>query len=349
MGPTGDKLRVFQVHPTQRCNLQCLHCYSSSSPAEHATLPIDLLCSALDDASAEGYTVAGVSGGEPLLYPQLRSLLLHAQSRGMITTVTSNGMLLDDRRLATLDGALDLLAISLDGVPASHARMRNNERAFDSMQKNLDGVRRSGLRFGFIFTLTQFNLHELEWVARFAVDQGAKLLQVHPLEYVGRARSLLDHARPDSVETSFAVLETQRLRQEFADRITIQLDLASRAGLVGEPGRIFAARNASPGANERPLADIVSPLVVETDGTVVPLRYGFARVYALGSLYDARLSELNRKWRSYQYDAFRHMCQEVFDQLVVPSTAPVLNWYDAVGEFAQAGARAGVEPISRFR
>src|SRR5256885_8343814 len=97
---TGVEVRVLQVHPARRCNLRCLHCYSSSGPEERDELPAALLREALDDASALGYTVAGFSGGEPTLYEPLSALVEHARRRGMRTTVTTNGMLLDDRRLA---------------------------------------------------------------------------------------------------------------------------------------------------------------------------------------------------------------------------------------------------------
>src|SRR5438132_6587334 len=116
MGPTGVA-RIVQIHPTRRCNLECLHCYSSSGPKERDELGADLLRQAITDAKAEGYTVASFSGGEPLLYKPLGELLLHAREYGLFTTVTTNGMLLDERHLGMLQGVLNLLAISLDGVP----------------------------------------------------------------------------------------------------------------------------------------------------------------------------------------------------------------------------------------
>ena len=218
MGPTGDCSRVLQIHPTRRCNLRCVHCYSSSSPEEDETIPLEILQDALTDASAEGYNVAGFSGGEPLLYRQLAAALEHAHRCGMFTTVTSNGMLLDDRRLEMLRGNADLLAISLDGTPESHNRMRASERAFEGMRARLEGVRRSGIPFGFIFTLTQYNLHELSWVAEFALGEGAQLLQVHPLEGAGRAARRLPGAQPDETESAYAFLEVCRVQAQAGDR-----------------------------------------------------------------------------------------------------------------------------------
>src|SRR5438034_8932097 len=97
--PTGHS-RVLQVHVSRRCNLRCLHCYSSSGPEERTELSAPLLRSVISDASAERYTVASFSGGEPLLYAALPAVLEQAQSCGMRTTVTTNGILLDEAHVS---------------------------------------------------------------------------------------------------------------------------------------------------------------------------------------------------------------------------------------------------------
>src|SRR5262249_36752110 len=175
VGPAQDS--IVQIHPTRRCNLRCLHCYSSSGPEQRDQLDASILERAITDAYAEGYRVASFSGGEPILYKDLPRLLRHAKSGGMRTTVTSNGMLLDERRLQGLAGVTDVLAISLDGIPESHNQMRASERAFETMTERLPAVRASRIPFGFIFTLTMYNVNEVEWAAEFAFQQGARLFQ----------------------------------------------------------------------------------------------------------------------------------------------------------------------------
>jgi MoaA/NifB/PqqE/SkfB family radical SAM enzyme len=340
MGPTGDSYRGLQIHPTRQCNLRCRHCYSASAPEERDQLSVALLCAAIDDARAQGYTIANVSGGEPLLYTSLRALLAHARQRGMLTTVTSNGMLLDERRLETLHGVVDVLAISLDGVPASHNTMRGSERAFETMLSRLDGVRRSGIPFGFIFTLTQHNLHELAWATEFAIEQGARLLQIHPLETAGRAATLLPDAHPDELEFAYAYLEVARIRKLVGERLFIQLDLADRELLRRHPERAFADQ----GAAERvdaPLAELVSPLIIEADASVVPIGYAFARAYALGNLHQARLRDLAAAWRRERYPAFHRLCRRVFDEATSGDRLPFINWYERL---AQGAEREQLQP-----
>lgn len=335
-GPTGTS-RIVQVHPTRRCNLRCRHCYSTSGPEQRGELPVALLRDALDVAVAEGYGALGVSGGEPLIYTPLVMLLEHAHGLGMVTTATSNGMLLEERRLDELAGVLDLLAISLDGVPASHDRVRAHPGAFAAMAGRLPGVRASGIPFGFIFTLTQHNLHELEWVAQFALEQGASLLQIHPLEEVGRASEQMAGKRPDAVELAFAFLAVARLRTLLDGAVHVQLDLVDRDTLGAQPERVFADE---PGiaAPEARLADLVSPLVIEADGEVVPIQHGFPKRFGLGNLNEARLGELIARWRHDRYAAFRRICRATFDDLMVPAELPLANWYEALARRATEAA-----------
>src|SRR5215468_10045007 len=173
MGPTQET--ILQVHPTRRCNLSCLHCYSSSGPDQRDLLPSSTFERVLTEARSEGYRVVSFSGGEPTLYAPLPQLLGHARSLGMGTTVTSNGMLLSERLLASIAPVTNVLAISLDGIPESHNQMRGSPRAFEQMADHLPLVRASGIYFGFIFTLTQFNLNEAAWAAEFAASNGDSL------------------------------------------------------------------------------------------------------------------------------------------------------------------------------
>jgi MoaA/NifB/PqqE/SkfB family radical SAM enzyme len=319
---------IIQIHPTRRCNLRCLHCYSFSAPEERDRLSHQILEDVLEDAAALGYKVASFSGGEPVLYKDLVQLLMHAKELGFRTTVTSNGMLLDQKRMAMLTGCTDVLAISLDGVPESHNRMRASDEAFERMQANLERVRQSGITFGFIFTLTQFNVNEIDWAARFAVEQGARLLQIHPLEEVGRASQLLVGSRPDEMESAFAYLVAERLRQMYGDRLFVQLDIFHRDLVKRFPAR-FYADDVWPESAQ--LADMLTPLVVEADGNVAPLGYGFARRFGLGSIAENRLKDLAPEWIRQRYPAFRELCRDVYAEACTPSDLPFLNWYELIG------------------
>jgi MoaA/NifB/PqqE/SkfB family radical SAM enzyme len=289
--------------------------------------------SALADARAEGYSVLSVSGGEPLLYDGLLELLGTAKALGMSTTVTTNGMLLNEERLAELIPSLDLLAISLDGKPEAHNRMRNHPRAFEVMGSRLPELRASGLPFGFIFTLTQYNMGELDWVAKFALEQGASLLQIHPLESVGRALDGLLEERPDGTEASFAFLEAARIQAMAGEQMKVQVDVTHRPSISINPEQVYASECQD--LASLPLAELLSPLVIEADGAVVPLQYGFARAYALGNLHQATLAAMIPYWRDQRLAGFRRLCRAVHQESMeekpeLGEKMPFFNWYERI-------------------
>jgi Fe-coproporphyrin III synthase len=326
----------LQIHPTRRCNLRCLHCYSQSGPDVDEQLELGVLQRTIGDAAELGYRVLAVSGGEPLLYEPLPEVLRAAHENGLVTTVTTNGMRLNRRQIERLEPDTDLIAISLDGIPASHAEMRASRRAFDSMAARLPMLRESGIPFGFIFTLTYHNVHELDWVARFAIEQGAKLLQIHPLEPVGRAVQTLDESVPDLQENVYALLEACRLRGLYGDRVQIHVDLATLPGIAEHPEQIFADRAEVDGAAV--FAEFMAPIVLETSGIVAPLQYGFPRAWAFGNVHEAPLRDLAREWIRTRGNAFRRLCCDVRDTILQRPDTAVVNWYSEVHRAAEASS-----------
>ncbi len=333
-GPLGNQYRVVQIHPTLRCNLRCLHCYSSSAPELRDHLSVESLQNAIVELWREGFNVVSVSGGEPLLFGELPDVLRAARLLGMTTTVTTNGMLLTPSKVEWLQESANLVAISLDGIPESHNLMRVHPRAFELMSEKVALLREAKIPFGFIFTLTLYNLNELAWVAKFAVEHGAALLQVHPLEEAGRASAELEGSAPDELELAHAFVEVARLQQMYRDHLTIQFDAADRQLLQSQPERAFAGDPPHLDLQQlldTPLADLVSPLVLEGDGTLVPMQYGFAHAYSIGNIQHGSLSEQATLWKQTKYQAFLDLCQSVYtDIMSSDSPYPFVNWYAAV-------------------
>jgi MoaA/NifB/PqqE/SkfB family radical SAM enzyme len=331
---TGER-GVLQVHPTRRCNLTCRHCYSDSGPLARDELAPAILDDLIEDAASLGYQVLAVSGGEPLLYRRLPEVLHRARSAGMRCMLTSNGTLADRRRLGELAGCLDLLVLSLDGPRPAHDQMRAREGAYHTMTRRLEAVRESGIPFGFLFTLTQHNVHQLEWAAEFAAANGASLLQVHPLEASGRGRGLLA-AVPDALEGSYAMLEVARLRRALGGgSLRLQLDLAGARSFSELLRQLVATDGATPAGR---LSELLSPLVVEPDGWCVPLQYGFPRRFALGDLNKDRLVRLARPWTTELLPALRGVAREVARRLGEPGAPPVVNGYELLARAALVAA-----------
>ena len=338
--PAGDT-RVLQVHPTRRCNLACEHCYSWSGPRAQEELPVALLLPCVEDAARLGYTQLAVSGGEPLLYRGLARLLAHARAHGMKTTMTTNGMLATYHRFGPIAPLVDVLAVSIDGRPGEHDRIRGRAGAFDRTLENLEVLRDTGVAFGFIFTLTRHNVDSLEFVVRLAAEQGAKSVQVHPLTLHGRATARMPGSRPDSLELMAALCEASRLAGEMD--VAMHVDALTREQVLAHRERLVPQRPV------RELADIAPILVVEADSSVVPLTHEVSRHLALGWLDAAPLPLLAREWMAAGRAAeLAAACDEAWKAVSGGADSSAVYWYEEVAARTRGhgSARKGLEEIA---
>ena len=329
---------VLQIHPTRTCNLACRHCYSMSGPDQRESVEPALIRRLIDDAAAAGYRRVSFSGGEPLMYPALRDLLTHARSAGLSTSVTTNGTLLGARTVGWLGELVDQLAVSIDGVPESHNRVRNDPRAFQRTERGIGELERAGVPFAVIFTLTAGNLEELPWVVALAESYGARAVQVHPLESAGAAALSMADVLPASRELAQALFAGLQLDGSSCDvdgpgRTRLHADIADVRLLLRSPEIVLGA---APGSTDQ-LADAVRPLVLEPDGVLVPVTYGFSRRYAIGTLGRDTLADAARRWLQTRHDGFHAVCRRALDRLRTdPPELPFVNWYEHLTAVAAA-------------
>jgi len=293
---TPGGTRLIQVQPTLRCNLRCLHCYSESAPGRAGSLSGGSLTGFLREAGQLGYRYVGVSGGEPLLWPDLEPFLEGALDAGFSTSIITNGTLMTARRAARLRSLAGLVAVSVDGPPKDHEAIRG-PAAFGQMRRGLTALRDEGVAFALVFTLTKYNADRLGWLYEFADQVGALGVEVHPLAGAGAARDNLPHDIPDTTEFRVAAWFLALLhyhRGPGGPAVTLDVMRRERVEQSGWP-----MIHAGPGGPDAaPFADLVPSLVVEPDGCVVPFIYGFPRRWAVGFFERQSLAGAIDAWRS---------------------------------------------------
>ena len=101
--------------PIRRCNLSCTYCNEYDDHS--APVPTADVLRRIDRLADLGTGVVTLSGGEPLLHPDLDAIIRHIRQRGAIATLITNGYLLTRDRIERLNRAgLDHLQISIDNV-----------------------------------------------------------------------------------------------------------------------------------------------------------------------------------------------------------------------------------------
>jgi MoaA/NifB/PqqE/SkfB family radical SAM enzyme len=106
---------LAHIIPIRRCNLACEYCNEYDDFSK--PVPLEAMKSRVDHLARLGTSIVTLSGGEPLLHPELDQIISHIRHDGMIAGMITNGYLLTADRIRKLNGAgLDHLQISIDNV-----------------------------------------------------------------------------------------------------------------------------------------------------------------------------------------------------------------------------------------
>ena len=158
----------------RRCNLTCKHCYALSADHDYAgELSTAEAFAVLDDLRAFRVPALILSGGEPLMRPDLFEITARAKALGFHLGLSTNGTLIDADMAARVAGAgFDYVGISLDGLRATHDRFRRLEGAFDRSLAALRHLRAHGVKLGLRYTMTALNGHDLPALLALMRDEG---------------------------------------------------------------------------------------------------------------------------------------------------------------------------------
>jgi MoaA/NifB/PqqE/SkfB family radical SAM enzyme len=117
IGSLRFRYRPVAAHliPIRRCNLSCGYCNEYDDHS--APVPTPDVLARVDRLAALGTGIITLSGGEPLLHPDLDTIVRRIRAQGAIATLITNGYLLSRDRIHRLNRAgLDHLQISIDNV-----------------------------------------------------------------------------------------------------------------------------------------------------------------------------------------------------------------------------------------
>ena len=178
---------------TWRCNLSCWHC-GSDCKAE-ACVPdmpfADFLkaIEPLEQRYMRDTTIIAITGGEPLLRPDLADCGRVLREHGFRWGIVTNGMLYNEaRHRELLDAGMSSVTVSLDGLEATHNWLRNHPQSF---QRALAALRLIAsapeLDYDVVTCVHQRNLPELPMLKQFLIEHGIQHWRLFTIAPIGRA------------------------------------------------------------------------------------------------------------------------------------------------------------------
>ena len=189
-GPSSGPVVVWNA--TKTCNLECIHCYADAETRRfHGELTTDEAKAMIEDLAAFRVPALLISGGEPLIRPDIFDLAQYATTLGMRVTFSTNGTLIDEKKAQRIaDIGVTYVGISIDGDEARHDRMRGRAGAYRDAIRGIRNCRAAGIRVGIRFTVTRDNVGEIDSVFRLVETEGIGRFCLYHLVYSGRGSSL---------------------------------------------------------------------------------------------------------------------------------------------------------------
>lgn len=172
----------------RRCNLKCKHCYSISGDVDFPDeLPTEDVFKVMDNLKAFRVPVIILSGGEPLLRPDIFEIAHRAKSMGFYVGLSSNGALIDQSNIKRIrDVGFDYVGISLDGIGSVHDAFRGKAGSFDASLKGVRMCLDEDIKVGLRFTMTMDNHVQLDDLLDLAEREGVDKFYLSHLNYAGR-------------------------------------------------------------------------------------------------------------------------------------------------------------------
>jgi AdoMet-dependent heme synthase len=188
-------LRLVAWEVTRTCNLACIHCRASAldRPYENE-LTTDESFKLLDEIETFASPIIILTGGEPLLRPDIFEIAAYGNRKGFRMTMAVNGTLLSLETAQKMQEAgIQRISISLDGATAaSHDAFRQVPGAFEGALRGVRYARDADLDFQINTTITKQNLHELSAIQELAVSLGAVAHHIFLLVPMGRGKDLTE-------------------------------------------------------------------------------------------------------------------------------------------------------------
>jgi Fe-coproporphyrin III synthase len=172
----------------RRCNLTCKHCYALSADHDYeGELSYPEVCDVMDDLKAYRVPALILSGGEPLLRPDVFEIATRAKAMRFYVGLSTNGTLIDaataDRIAAT---GFDYVGISLDGLQQTHDKFRRMQGAFAKSLAAVQLLIERQVKVGLRFTMTALNAHDLPPLLQLMRDEQVTKFYFSHLNYAGR-------------------------------------------------------------------------------------------------------------------------------------------------------------------
>ncbi len=292
-------LKDLIISITNRCNLRCRMCDIPLATAEE--LETRIWERVIQDAASLGATTVVFSGGEPLLREDLCELISFAKKKKMMACITSNGILLDEKRAhELLRAGVDVVNISIEGPREVHDHFRGKGN-FDRALLAIKNLNKYGVECTIATVVTAKNFEHLPYIVELAKQHGVTTFKLQPFN-----RLFLDSSKQGD---EFFLSEKDA--PAFEKAIKKGAELCREYGISTNPVKYLNEMSRhlirTHTHSQRNCPALYSSCPVNAQGEVYPCWALSGQVYVVGSVKENSLTSI---WTSTKRAEIIEMIQK---------------------------------------
>ena len=199
-------LNQIYFYLTEGCNLRCRHCWIApkyqSENNSYPALDLDLFKSIIEQAKPLGLTGVKLTGGEPLLHPQIQEILEVVQTEALSLNVETNGVLCTPKLAQKMAVCKDpFVSVSLDGAEVeTHEWVRGVEGCFEDALVGIRNLVDAGLKPQIIMSIMRQNKDQMESIVRLAERLGVGSVKFNIVQPTARGEKMHESGETLDIE-----------------------------------------------------------------------------------------------------------------------------------------------------
>ena len=353
---TVPPLGMLYFYLTGDCNMACRHCWIAPtfehSDRSQKALPFDLFKKIVTEAKEIGLSGVKLTGGEPLIHPDIIPMLRFIRDQHLHLTIESNGVAVTPHIADLIKSCPgSFISISIDGNRESHEWMRGVKGSFDRVSQGVKTLVETGIHPQVIMAVAGRNKGETADLAKYAQEMGAGSVKYNFVTPTARGEAM--EAEGATVTVQEQIELSRWVQNELQKELKIQLmtnlpfafrSLSSLYGPQGNCGR----------------CGIFSILGVLSDGTyalcgigtsVPELCFGHASRDQIKDIWE-KADALN-EIREHLPKDLKGICSRCLVKNVCIGQCVANNYYVekdllAGHKFCEDALKAGVFPMTRL-
>lgn len=194
--PLPYPLKSIYFYLTDGCNLRCCHCWIqprfTGEKIRHQFIDLELVKSIVAQAKPLGLTSVKLTGGEPLLHPQIPEILAFIKNEGLSLVVETNGLLCNAEICRLIAGCKKaFVSVSIDAANAeTHDAIRGVTGCFEAALAGVRNLVEAGLRPQIIMTVMRSNKNDVAPLVDLAESIGAGSVKINIVQPTARGEKM---------------------------------------------------------------------------------------------------------------------------------------------------------------